>query len=125
MRGAGALRHLACIDHRQGKRTCARRTCRATACSSKIGTSAAARRRFPPGIRGRAASISIFAALDPAGRQLDQVALAEREMRAEPELADQHDFVALKIDRQITTTTRPTRTTSRSTTSAPSSVHDR
>ena len=42
----------------------------------------------------------VFAALDPAGRHLDQVAAAEREMRAEPELADQHDLVALEIDRQ-------------------------
>ena len=42
----------------------------------------------------------VFAALDPPGRQLDHIALAEREMRAEPELADQHDFVALQIDRQ-------------------------
>ena len=42
----------------------------------------------------------VFAALDPPGRHLDHVALAEREMRAEPELADQHDLVALQIDRQ-------------------------
>ena len=42
----------------------------------------------------------VLAALDPAGRQLDQVAAPEREMRAQPELADQHDLVALQIDRQ-------------------------
>ena len=48
----------------------------------------------------RAASATSSPALDPPGRQLDHVALAEREMRAEPELADQHDFVALQIDRQ-------------------------
>ena len=42
----------------------------------------------------------VLAALDPAGRHLDQIARAEREMRAEPELADQHDLVALQIDRQ-------------------------
>ena len=37
-----------------------------------------------------------------------------REMRAEPELADQHDFVALRDRPGGSTTTRPTRTTSRS-----------
>jgi len=42
----------------------------------------------------------VFARLDPSGRQLDHVALAKREMCTEPELADQHDFIALQIDRQ-------------------------
>ena len=68
--------------------------------SSKIGTSDPRRNAdlllaFAP--RGVA---DVLAALDPAGRHLDQIALAEREMRAKPELADQHDFVAIEIDRQ-------------------------
>ena len=41
----------------------------------------------------------LLAALDPARRHLDHVALPDREMRAEPELADQHDLVARQIDR--------------------------
>ena len=48
----------------------------------------------------RAASAHIFAALDPPRRHLDQIALAQREMGAEAKLADQHDFVAVEIDRQ-------------------------
>src|SRR5512143_1729292 len=42
----------------------------------------------------------VLAALDPARRDFDQVALAQRQMRAEPELADQNDLVARKVDRK-------------------------
>ena len=48
----------------------------------------------------RAASTDVFTALDPSGRHLDQIALAESQVRAKPELTDQHDFVAIEIDRQ-------------------------
>jgi hypothetical protein len=42
----------------------------------------------------------ILAALDAAGRNLHKIAQADRQMRADTELADQNDLVAVEIDRQ-------------------------
>ena len=61
---------------------------------SKIGTSVCGATPISSRHSRRAASIDVLAALDPPRRHLDQIALPDREMRAEPELADQHDFVA-------------------------------
>ena len=78
--------------------------------NSKDRNERARRRRFLPGTAPRGRSPP--AALDPPPPALDQIALAERKVGAEPELADQHDLIAVEI--AMMTTTRLIRTVSRS-----------
>ena len=110
VRRAGALRHLRRIDQRRGRRTCARPTSPADGIRSNIGTSVRGATPISSWHSRRAASATSSPRSTRPGRHLDQVAQPEREMRAEPELADQHDLVALQIDRQDDHDARRSRT---------------
>ena len=77
---------------RRGRRTCARPTSQPTASASKIGTSVCGTTPISSWHSRRAASATSSPRSTRPGRQLDQIAVPERQMRAKPELADQHDL---------------------------------